>query len=302
MIYVLGSVNMDLVFNVPRIPVGGETLSSESFGTFCGGKGANQAVALARLSSKVRMIAGVGSDVYGRKLKENLVANGVDAEYVTENGTDSGLAAILVENGENRIILHGGANMRVSTRDAEEGLKNAEAGDILLSQLEIPLPVVEHAFKTAKLKGMTTVLNPAPAVPLPDSLLKLTDIITPNETETEILTGIDPADIVQITLAVKRFYSKGIKNVVITLGSRGAIVSHGYNITEIEAKKVKVVDTTAAGDTFVGALCNRLENGWDIVEACRFANCASSITVQRKGASDSIPSAVEVEKVYKAQI
>lgn len=295
MIYVLGSLNMDLTFSVPRIPKGGETLSASSFGTFCGGKGANQAIALAKLSSKVKMIGGVGSDGYGKRLKDNLISNGVDAEFVRENGEDSGLAAILVDKkGQNRIILHGGANMRVEKSDVDEGLKDAKAGDILLAQLEIPLSVVEYAFETAKKKGMTTVLNPAPAVPLSSALFANTDIITPNETETEILTGVDPKDIVHVALAVKSFYEKGVKNVIITLGSRGAAVSHGQNITEIEPKKVKVVDTTAAGDTFVGAVCNRLECGFDIVEACIFANCASSITIQRKGASDSIPTIDEV--------
>ncbi len=298
MIYVLGSVNMDLVFDVPYMPVGGETLSANTFNTFCGGKGANQAVALAKLSSKVRMIAGIGSDGYGKRLKDNLIACGVDAEHVRENGGDSGLAAILVENGENRIILHGGANMRVSASDVDAGLKDAKAGDILLTQLEIPLETVEYAFKVAKEKGMTTVLNPAPAVPLKNSLFELTDIITPNETETEILVGVCPKDIVHVALAIKEFYKRGVKNVIITLGDRGAAVSHGQNITEIEPRKVKVVDTTAAGDTFVGAVCNRLENGWEIVEACRFANCASSLTIQRHGASDSIPTISEVEKVY----
>ena len=301
MIYVLGSLNMDLTFSVPRIPKGGETISSSSFETFCGGKGANQAIALAKLSSKVKMIGGVGSDDYGKRLRSNLIANGVDVEFVRENGPASGLAAILVDKkGQNRIILHGGANMRVEKRDVDEGLKNAKAGDVLLAQLEIPLGVVEYAFSLAKEKGMTTVLNPAPAVPLSSALFASTDIITPNETETEILTGVNPKDIVQVALAVKSFYEKGVKNVIITLGSRGAVVSHGQNITEIAPKKVKVVDTTAAGDTFVGAVCNRLENGFDIVEACMFANCASSITIQRKGASDSIPTIEEVEAVYSS--
>ena len=301
MIYVLGSVNMDLVFDVPHMPVGGETLSANTFNTFCGGKGANQAVALAKLSSKVKMIAGIGRDGYGKRLKDNLISCGVDAEHVRELCDDTGLAAILVERGENRIILHGGANMKVSARDVDDGLKDAKHGDILLTQLEIPLETVEYAFKVAKDKGMTTVLNPAPAVPLKSTLFELTDIITPNETETEILTGVYPKDIVHVALAVKEFYSRGVKNVIITLGSKGAAVSHGQNITEIDAKKVKAVDTTAAGDTFVGAVCNRLEQGWDIVEACRFANCASSITVTRHGASDSIPTIEEVEKIYKKQ-
>ena len=295
MIYVLGSLNMDLTFNLSRMPKGGETLAADSFGTFCGGKGANQAVALAKLSSKVKMIGGIGSDGYGKRLKENLIANGVNAEFVRENGPDSGLAAILVDKkGQNRIILHGGANMRVNKSDVDEGLSNAGQGDILLAQLEVPLDVVEYAFEEAKKKGMTTVLNPAPAVPLSRALFASTDIITPNETETEILTGVNPKDVVHVALAVKSFYEKGVKNVIITLGSRGAAVSHGQNITEIEPRKVKVVDTTAAGDTFVGAVCNRLSSGFDIIEACKFANCASSITIQRKGASDSIPTIEEV--------
>ncbi len=301
MIYVLGSVNMDLVFNLPYMPVGGETLRSDAFNTFCGGKGANQAVAGAKLGAKIEMIGKVGSDSYGEAMKKNLEAFGVGTQFVKVSEGSSGLALILVENGQNRIILDGGANYRMTCADIDEGLKGAKAGDILIAQLEMPLSVVAYALKKAKEKGMTTFLNPAPACELTDDIYSNIDIIAPNETETKILTGVDPVDIVHIALAVKKFYSKGVKNVIITLGARGAAVSHEMNITEIDALKVKVVDTTAAGDTFVGAVCNRLEKGWDIVEACRFANCASSITVQRAGAAISIPTIEEVEKVYSAK-
>lgn len=298
MIYVLGSINMDLVFDMPYIPKNGETLRSKSFSTFCGGKGANQAAAIAKLNSRVEMIGKIGSDTYGSILKKNLEDTGVGVKNVKVSEGSSGLAVILVKNGQNRILLDGGANDRIQICDVDEGLKDAGKGDILVAQLELPVSVVSYALSVAKAKGMITFLNPAPAVALSDEIYKNTDIIAPNETETQILTGVNPVDIVHVALAVKKFYKKGVKNVIITLGARGAAVSHDMNITEIDAIKVKVVDTTAAGDTFVGAVCNRLESGWDIVSACRFANCAASITVQRKGAAVSIPTIDEVEKQY----
>ena len=301
MIYVLGSINMDMVARVPRMPVGGETLTADKYYVNPGGKGANQAVAIAKLGGKVAMIGKVGSDETGDALKNNLKAMGVDESMVTRADVPSGIAMIIVEGGENRIILYKGANHSVTKADVDEGLKNAKPGDALVMQLEIPLETVTYAAAVAKQKGMLVLLNPAPAVPLGEELLKNVDIIAPNETETEILTGVGLDSDVHIALAVKKLYQLGVKRVIITMGSRGAIVAEGQTITPVEPRKVKAVDTTSAGDTFVGATVLRYLDGDTLEDAARFASVASSITVTREGAAQSIPTLDEVKKVIESE-
>lgn len=301
MIYVLGSINMDMVARVPRMPVGGETLTADKYYVNPGGKGANQAVAIAKLGGKVAMIGKVGSDETGDALKNNLKAMGVDESMVTRADVPSGIAMIIVEGGENRIILYKGANHSVTKADVDEGLKNAKPGDALVMQLEIPLETVTYAAAVAKQKGMLVLLNPAPAVPLGEELLKNVDIIAPNETETEILTGVGLDSDVHIALAVKKLYQLGVKRVIITMGSRGSIVAEGQTITPVEPRKVKAVDTTSAGDTFVGATMLRYLDGDTLEDAARFASVASSITVTREGAAQSIPTLDEVKKVIESE-
>lgn len=301
MIYVLGSINMDMVARVPHMPVGGETLTADKYYVNPGGKGANQAVAIAKLGGKVAMIGKVGSDETGDALKNNLKAMGVDESMVTRADVPSGIAMIIVEGGENRIILYKGANHSVTKADVDEGLKNAKSGDALVMQLEIPLETVTYAAAVAKQKGMLVLLNPAPAVPLGEELLKNVDIIAPNETETEILTGVGLDSDVHIALAVKKLYRLGVKRVIITMGSRGSIVAEGQTITPVEPRKVKAVDTTSAGDTFVGATVLRYLDGDTLEDAARFASVASSITVTREGAAQSIPTLDEVKKVIESE-
>lgn len=301
MIYVLGSINMDMVARVPHMPVGGETLTADKYYVNPGGKGANQAVAIAKLGGKVAMIGKVGSDETGDALKNNLKAMGVDESMVTRADVSSGIAMIIVEGGENRIILYKGANHSVTKADVDEGLKNAKPGDALVMQLEIPLETVTYAAAVAKQKGMLVLLNPAPAVPLGEELLKNVDIIAPNETETEILTGVGLDSDVHIALAVKKLYQLGVKRVIITMGSRGSIVAEGQTITPVEPRKVKAVDTTSAGDTFVGATVLRYLDGDTLEDAARFASVASSITVTREGAAQSIPTLEEVKKVIESE-
>ena len=301
MIYVLGSINMDMVARVPHMPVGGETLTADKYYVNPGGKGANQAVAIAKLGGKVAMIGKVGSDETGDALKNNLKAMGVDESMVTRADVPSGIAMIIVEGGENRIILYKGANHSVTKADVDEGLKNAKPGDALVMQLEIPLETVTYAAAVAKQKGMLVLLNPAPAVPLGEELLKNVDIIAPNETETEILTGVGLDSDVHIALAVKKLYQLGVKRVIITMGSRGSIVAEGQMITPVEPRKVKAVDTTSAGDTFVGATVLRYLDGDTLEDAARFASVASSITVTREGAAQSIPTLEEVKKVIESE-
>ena len=301
MIYVLGSINMDMVAKVPYMPVNGETLTADKYYVNPGGKGANQAVAIAKLGGKVAMIGKVGSDETGDALKANLKNMGVDESMVTRADVPSGIAMIIVEGGDNRIILYKGANHAVTKADVDEGLKNAKPGDALVMQLEIPLEIVTYAAAVAKEKGMLVVLNPAPAVPLDEELLKNVDIIAPNESETEILTGVSLDSDVHIALAVKKLYQLGVKRVIITMGSRGAIVTNGQTITPIEPRKVVAVDTTSAGDTFVGATVLRYLDGDTLEEAAKFASVASSITITREGAAQSIPTLEEVKKVVESE-
>ena len=301
MIYVLGSLNMDIVAVCPRLPKSGETMNADKYYTNPGGKGANQATAIAKLGGKVKMLGKVGMDGYGDELIRNLASYGVDVSGVKRVKGNSGVAVILVADGDNRIVLDKGANYVWSESDVDEGLAGAKNGDILLMQLEVPIEIVEYAACVAKAKGMTVILNPAPATKLPTTLLSNVDIITPNETETEIITGISPDSEVELALAVKKFYSYGIKNVIITLGGRGSIVSYGTTIETIEARKVKVVDTTGAGDTYVGAVACLLEEGEDIVSACAFASYASALTVTREGAAQSIPTRAQVKEFIKSQ-
>ncbi len=295
MIYVLGSINMDVVAKVPYVPVQGETMTADGFYINGGGKGANQAVAIAKLGGEVSMIGKVGADAFGTELKANLEAFGVNTQNVTISEKESGIAMILVQDGDNRIVLNPGANYDVTEADVDKGLDLAKKGDILIMQLEIPLAIVEYASIVAKKKGMTVVLNPAPAVELSDALLSNVDLIAPNESETAILSGVEPVGDVELALAVKKLRQKGAGDVLMTLGSRGSAVIEGQTITYVPARKVKAVDTTSAGDTFVGAVCLKLSEGKTLLEAAQFATYASSITVQRAGAAQSIPTITEVQ-------
>lgn len=293
---------MDLTAVVPHAPKAGETLTASSFMFSAGGKGANQAAAAQKLGGRVAMIGKVGRDAFGTQLKENLARYGVQTDAVTTADCGTGLAMITVCKGNNRIVLFPGANSALTNEDIDEGLKNAKAGDVLIVQLEVPLAVTEHALKTGKRKGMITVLNPAPAMPLTESTLGYCELVIPNETETKILTGVMPDCEVNVALAVKKLQSLGACNVILTLGGKGSAVAVGKEITLIPAKKVKVVDTTAAGDTFVGALAVRLEAGDDVVTAAKYATCASAVKITRRGATDAIPSMREVEEVFGSEL
>ncbi len=300
MIYVLGSINTDVVAVVERQPKPGETMAAVKSYIGSGGKGANQAVAVSRLGGSAVMIGAVGSDAFGEQMKDNLISNGVDVTKVKTTHGSTGMALITVENGENRIIYSAGANSKITNSDVDEALKDAKEGDALLSQLEIPIDVVEYAFGKAKQKGMLTVLNPAPAVKdLPPDLLKNADIIVPNETETEILTGVIPTGDVELALAVKHLRLKGANDIVVTLGERGSAVCSGQTITYVQPRQVDVVDTTCAGDTFVGAMLLRLMRGEELLSAAQFASVASSVTITREGAAASIPSEDEVLSIIE---
>lgn len=298
-IVVVGSANTDMVVKTVQMPRPGETVLGGKFLMTQGGKGANQAVAAAKLDGDVAFVGKVGDDVFGGNTLESLRKYDVDVSGVgVEADTPSGVALITVDaSGENSIVVAPGANAMLAPYDVTNATDLIDNAEIVLLQLEIPMETVAYAAMLAKSRGKKVVLNPAPAPksPLSDDLLSSVDVIVPNETETEILTGIRLTDDKESwNDAAKAFHSKGIKEVGITLGSKGALYSDGNGIVEIPAFKVKAVDTTAAGDTFCGALCVALTEGCTMDAAITFANKAASIAVTRVGAQRSCPVRKEV--------
>ncbi len=288
-IYIVGSLNMDLTIRAPRIPEAGETISGEGFMTNSGGKGANQAVAAAKLGGEAYMVGCIGN-AFGGELSDALREYGVHTGFVRyEEDVSSGIAVIVVSGGDNRIILDAGANARPDRALVDEALAGAKAGDFLLVQLEIPTDTVAYALQTAKKKGMTTVLNPAPAAALDAAALAACDWFTPNQTEAAFYTGIFPGDEDSIRRCAQKLTALGIRNVLVTLGTEGSVCLSEGKWYRTDAVHVEAVDTTAAGDTYVGALVTRLAEGADVERAMRFASTASALTVTRRGAQCSIP-------------
>lgn len=288
-IFIVGSINMDLTINTDIVPDGGMTVTGYGFLTNPGGKGANQAVAVAKSGGDAVMVGCVGN-AFGKELADTLSGYGVDASQVAVKAdVSSGIAVIVVNDGENRIILDRGANAYVTPQMAEQALSGAHAGDYLVVQLEIPTETIVAALAAARHKGMTTFLNPAPAAVLPDDIWQYVDYFVPNQSETAFYTGIYPSDEATAAKAVDVLRKMGVGNVVITMGSVGAMAFVGSETVFAEACKVAAVDTTAAGDTFVGAMVTRLAEGATVREAMAFANKASSVTVTRKGAQQAIP-------------
>ena len=301
---VLGSMNMDLVMKVNDIPRVGETILSKSFEKIAGGKGANQAVAAKRCGAEVAMIAKIGKDENGKILKGKLEEDNIDVNYIFEDDNEAtGMAIIMVnENGNNSIIVVPGSNMTINENEIVESVKKIKDSDILISQFETSEEMTLHAFKSAKEFGKVTILNPAPAKKINEELLKVTDIIIPNETEAEVLTGITVETLEDANKAGQAFLEKGVKFAIITLGSRGAAVI-GKDFCElVPAYKVEAIDTTAAGDSFIGGLSSKLDfnniNKDTLIKAVDFGNRVSSISVQRKGAKPSIPYLNEIEEIY----
>ncbi len=292
-VFVIGSVNMDLVISSDRLPLIGETIHGRDFFTNPGGKGANQAVAARKLGGDVRFCTCVGEDDFGNILTDVLKGYGVDTRYVNKVQGPSGCAVITVVNGDNCIILGAGSNAKLDAEKVDECLLEAEEGDILLVQLEISHNAVMHALKSAKEKGMVTILNPAPAQGLKKELLDYTDILIPNETEAMELSGKD-----NFEEGIEELCKK-VDTVIVTIGSRGSIYCHKNERVNYACPKVKAVDTTAAGDTFCGALAARLSLGESMNSAIKFAHHAASLTVTKKGAQQSIPYESEVSATIR---
>lgn len=294
-ITVLGSLNMDLVTTVERAPGMGETVLGESFKTVCGGKGGNQAEAIARLGGNVEMLGCVGSDSYGRILKDNLKKDGTKTENIEEIGLSSGIAVITVCGGDNSIIVVKGANDYVTKEYVDKNKKVIEQSDYLVMQLEIPFETVEYAMKTAEKSGTKVVFNPAPMNKECISLIPYTDIFVVNEHEAGIVTEDTVSDKEDAQKAIKKLVNMGAKTVVITLGEKGCVYNVGEEIFYTPAVKTKAVDSTAAGDSFIGAVLVKLTEGVQMREAVEFAAKVSSIVVSRPGAADSIPYRSEIE-------
>lgn len=294
MIVVLGSTNTDMVISGAKIPVPGETVSGGSFMMNPGGKGANQAVAVARLSARRRQcvfIAKVGDDLFGRDTARRLKAEGIDARLIVDETAASGTALILVDRkGQNCISVALGANGTLSPEDVAPFASDIERADALLLQLETPLETVLWAARTAHAKGVHVILNPAPAAKLPRELYACLDWITPNETEAELLTGVKVADLASAQAAERVLKRRGVAHVAITLGAKGCYAAGRIH----PCVKVKAVDTVAAGDTFNGAFVVALAEGKGVDEAIAFAQAAAALAVTRPGAQASVPFRREV--------
>ena len=286
-IFVLGSLNTDLVIKSPRMPKSGETITGSDFKINFGGKGANQAVAIAKLGGSVFMGGAVGNDAFGKEMLNSLKLQNVNIDNIRIAETNTGTAVITVVNGDNRIILDSGANATLTLDDTQKLLSNAKPNDIFITQLENPIEVVGESLKIAKKKGLFVILNPAPANNSIKKYLSFVDLIIPNETELELLTGSN-----SIETGAKCL---NVPEVLVTLGGKGQYYYSKNKQFTNNSIKVNVVDTTAAGDTFCGALAYQLSNNASIESAIKFAGNVASVACTKFGAQNSIPTKKEVE-------
>jgi ribokinase len=297
-IVVVGSINMDLVVRAPRHPQPGETILGTDFQTFPGGKGANQAVAAARLGSPVKMVGRVGTDSFGDSLLATLRADGVDTGMVSRtDGVASGVALITVsETGQNNIVVVPGANWQLTPDDIIAARPAFEGAAVVLLQLEIPLETAEKAVRIAREQGAKVILNPSPAQTLPPGLLAQVDYLVPNEHELALITGMQ-----SVAIAADSLKSLGINCLIVTLGADGVLVLEGDESHRILPYQVAVVDTTAAGDAFAGALAVALSEGQPVREAAAFGNAAGALAVTKAGAQPSLPTRENLDRFLQNQ-
>jgi ribokinase len=296
-IVVVGSSNTDMIVKLPHLPKPGETVSGGAFSTAAGGKGANQAVAAARAGAEVALVARVGEDSFGEEAVAGFVADGIDVRHVTRNSAaPSGVALIFVdERGENCIAVAPGANATLTPDDVEAAQDLITGADVVVMQLETPNESVERAAALAREHGVRVILNPAPARPLSDEVLGNVSILTPNESEAELLTGIQVGDDASAEAAAQALVARGVDTVILTLGSRGAYVFESGAGELVPGFEVQAVDTTAAGDVFNGSLAVGLSEGKPLADAVRFANAAAALSVTKLGAQPSAPTRSEIE-------
>ncbi len=294
-ILVIGSLNADLVVRVPHFPLAGETLSGDDLQVIAGGKGANQAVAAARMGATVHMLGAVGQDAFGPMLMNNLQASGVDVSQVKIKESATGTAVITVNAaGENQIVLSAGANALVSA--AEIDFINFADYGLLLLQLEIPLSVVAYAAQKACAAGCKVILNPAPAQALSTELLKNIEIIIPNETELKQLTSCQSDDVSGMADCARSLIKQGVRTVLLTLGANGSLLINSDEEKHIPAYTINPVDTTAAGDAFIGGVAAWLAQGHSVEEAMRVGNACGALAASKFGAQPSLPTLAEVQK------
>jgi ribokinase len=298
---VVGSLNMDLVVRAPHLPRPGETILGHDFMTVPGGKGANQTAAAAKLGAIVHMIGRVGGDDFGRALRDNLRVAGADDTYITtEDSAATGIAIIEVEDsGQNTIVVAPGANAHVTRADVDAARSIIAASRAVIAQLEIPLDTVEYALNAARTARVLTILNPAPAQPLSAELLSRVDLLVPNETEAAQLTGIEVKDDASAEQAARQLHERGARAVVITLGARGAFALNEHGGRRVPPFRVTAVDTTAAGDAFVGALATAYAAQPDLDAALRAASAAGALAATKFGAQPSMPTRAELDEFLR---
>jgi ribokinase len=290
-IVIVGSTNMDMVVTSMHIPVPGETVLADSFFMNPGGKGANQAVAVSRLGGTISFITKVGNDIFGKQFIQLFNEESINTQFILEDTElPSGVALITVDKlGENSIVVAPGANSKLLPDDLQASLKEIATADLVLMQLEIPIETVNYVAEYAAGRNIRVILDPAPAMELKSELLKRIDIVTPNQTEAEILSGIKVTDIESAGHAAKRIHELGVKNVVITMGALGALVYQEGESCFVPSEKVNPIDSTAAGDVFNAGLAVALSEGKSLKKSVEFASVAAAISVTRMGAQSSIP-------------
>jgi len=303
-ILVIGSLNMDLVTRTPYLPKPGETIHGHQFTMVPGGKGANQAAAIAKLGASVAMFGKVGEDAFGENVLASLHSAGVDtSSVIVDPDVTTGIAAILVDDhGENSIVVTAGANHMLSIADIKRIPPLFLTAKYLVLQLEIPLDVVQYSIEEAKKNDMRVVLNTAPAYHEVNSFLDQVDYLLLNETEAQIYTGRNVLDLADAESAVKDLLRMGVPVVVLTIGERGALLGFQNQVTHIETHKVEVVDTTAAGDAFTGGFTVALNKGASLEKAVQYANAVGALTVTRLGAQSSLPTAAEVDLFLSSRL
>ena len=288
---------MDLVTRASRLPRGGETLVGQSFATVPGGKGANQAVSAARLGAEVAMIGCIGSDAYGAQLRDALLVEGIDCQAVSEVPGSSGVALIVVDDSsQNAIVIVAGSNGQLTPASLLAFDAVLQAAEVIVCQLEVPMDTVGYALKRGRELGKTVILNPAPASgPLPADWYACIDYLIPNESEASALSGVPVDSLDSAKVAATHLLKAGVGKVIVTLGSQGALFADGQGFEHLLAPKVQAVDTTAAGDTFVGGFAAALASGQSEAEAIRFGQVAAALSVTRAGAQPSIPTLHDVQ-------
>ena len=295
-ICVIGSLNMDLVVNVDTMPKPGQTIIGSNFKEVPGGKGANQAVAMARLNGNVSMIGKVGEDGFGQTLINSLKNDKVDTTYIQTSKGATGVALITVDkNAQNSIVVSPGANFEVKEDDIDNNIEAIKNSDIVVLQLETPLNTIKYALNKAKELNKYTILNPAPAVKLDDEIIKNVDLLTPNETELEIISGVSIETEEDIQKAAQIMIEKGVKELIVTLGSKGSLYINKEKSMFKKAYKVEAVDTTAAGDSYTGALAVALSQDKNIEDAMDVASKVGALSVLKEGAQSSLPTLEDVK-------